>query len=344
MPAWLHHTAAMIAMLVVGLVLTWLGSSWLAGSSGGLARHYHLPAALQGALIAAVGSSMPELSSTVLSTVLHGAFDLGVATIVGSAIFNVLVIPAVAALAGGAQQAPRLLVYRDAEFYLIAVAVLLIVFSLAVIYEPASDARLRGAVTRWMALLPVAVYVLYLYLHQQDAREEPRRGKAAKTRPWRDWRTLLFLGLVLIVIGVEGLVRGVIWLGEVFNTPSFLWGATVLTAGTSLPDALVSVRAARSEGGAVSLTNVLGSSIFDLLIAIPAGILIAETATVDYAVAAPMMGFLTLATVAFFTMMRSSQVLRPGEGAFLLVLYAVFVAWMILEATRVLTILGGPAP
>jgi len=127
------HSILPIGMLVIGLAATWLGSGWLESSSGKLARYYRLPAAFQGALIVAIGSSMPELSTTVLSTLVHGTFDLGVSAIVGSAIFNVLVIPALAALAGGRQEASRLMVYRDAQFYLIAVAVVLLVLYAAFI-------------------------------------------------------------------------------------------------------------------------------------------------------------------------------------------------------------------
>lgn len=331
---------AMLGMLAAGLALTWLGSGWLERSSGTLARYYRLPAALQGALIAAVGSSMPELSSTVISTLIHGEFDLGVSVIVGSAIFNVLVIPALAGLIGGPQQASRLMVYRDAQFYLISVAVLLIVFSLAVIYQPVEGARLTGELSRWMAVIPVAVYVLYLFLHHQDASEEPGERAVPDIRPGKQW-ALLVAGLLLIVAGVEGMVRSVIWIGDELGTPSFLWGATVLAAGTSLPDALVSIRASRVEGGAVSLSNVLGSNIFDLLIAIPAGVLIAGVAHIDYAMAAPLMGFLTLATIVFFAMMRTNRQLGRAEAAVLLMLYVVFITWIALETLGYLGALPG---
>lgn len=336
----LDSAALMLGLLAVGLAVTWLGSGWLETSSAELARYYALPPALQGALIAAIGSSMPELSSVVVSTVLHGEFDLGVSAIVGSAIFNVLVIPALSVLVGGRQEASRILVYRDAQFYLISVAVLLIVFSLAVIYQPAEEARLTGEVTRWMALIPIAVYALYLFLHHQDARDDRTAREATDVRPGREWGKLV-AGLVLIVAGVEGLVRSVIWLGDVFGSPSFLWGATVLAAGTSLPDAVVSVRASRHGGGAVSLGNVLGSNIFDLLIAIPAGVLLAGSAQVDYAMAAPLMGFLTLATIAFFTMMRSGGSVSRAEAIVLLVLYVAFVAWIGFETAGLVGLLPG---
>jgi cation:H+ antiporter len=79
------------------------------------------------------------LSSVVISTLVHGEFELGVSAITGSAIFNILVIPAFAALLGGRLAANRELVFKEALFYPIAVAVLLLTLSFAVIYYPIPD-------------------------------------------------------------------------------------------------------------------------------------------------------------------------------------------------------------
>jgi cation:H+ antiporter len=319
-----------IAVICVATALVWKGSLWLEASSTRLAVHYGLPPIVQGAVIAAVGSSFPEISSTVLATLLHGEFDLGVSVVVGSAIFNILVIPGVAGLAGGGLRSDRELVYKDAQFYITSVAVVLLTFSLAVIYHPTGDRDgLSGEVTRWLALIPVGLYGLYLFLQHQETADY-RAPASRETHPGRQWG-LLGLGLGLILAGVEALVRSAIWLGEHFGTPSFLWGLTVLAAATSLPDLFISLNAARRGQAAVSIGNVLGSNIFDLLVAIPAGVLIAGTATVDFSAAAPMMGVLTLATVVLFAMLRTGLMLTRRESAALLVLYGLFVGWLILE-------------
>jgi len=81
----------------------------------------------------------------------------------------------------------------------------------------------------------------------------------------------------------------------------------------------------------------LGSNIFDLLVAIPAGVLVAGAAPVDFGVAAPLMGFLTMATIVLFAFMRTKLRLTRGEGVILLLLYAVFVGWLVLETVGVTT-------
>lgn len=85
----LYTVVALLATVVV-----WKGSGWLEGASERLSAYYQLPPIIQGAVVVAVGSSFPELSTAVFSTLLHGEFELGVAAIVGSALFNVLMVPA----------------------------------------------------------------------------------------------------------------------------------------------------------------------------------------------------------------------------------------------------------
>ncbi|WKN32831.1 sodium:calcium antiporter [Porifericola rhodea] len=318
---------------VGGTAIVWWGGDMLESSSDKLANYYRLPKIFHGAIIAAVGSSFPELSSSVISTLIHGEFDLGVSAIVGSAIFNILVIPAISGLASGKLSANHTLVYKDAQFYITSVAVLLLAFSFAVIYNPVEGKALTGEVNRYIALIPFLLYGLYIFLQFQDVKEERKNNKAERPKDIsarKQWIRLL-LSLLLIVVGVEGLVRAALGFGEYFNTPSFLWGLTIIAAGTSLPDAYVSVKVARRNEGVVSLANVLGSNIFDLLVAVPVGILIAGTAPIDFTVAAPMMGFLTFATIVLFASMRTKLELSKTECWVLLGLYVIFLAWMILE-------------
>lgn len=334
-----------LAFVVGGTALTWKGSTLLERSGERLADRYRLPALVRGTLVVAVGSSFPELATTVSSALIHGEFELGLSAVVGSAVFNILVIPGLSGLFSKRLEFDLRLVYRDAQFYLTSVAVLLLAFSFALIYEPVPGQTLVGRMTRPVALVPIALYGLYLFLQQQESGESEEGsgsegpGPGAEGRALRDW-LLLLLSLALVVAGVEGLLRSAVWLGRTLGTPSFLWGATVVAAATSVPDALISVRGARRGEGDVSVGNVLGSNIFDLLVAIPAGVLIAGATPVNYAVAAPLMGFLTLATVVLFTSLRTRLTLSRAEAWVLLGLYGVFVGWLALETAGVTSWIG----
>ncbi|QKQ98401.1 sodium:calcium antiporter [Candidatus Nanohaloarchaea archaeon] len=318
-----------LALATVSTAVIWKSSNLLEETSEKLAAYYGLPAIVQGAVIAAVGSSFPELSSTVISVLVHGNFELGVGAIVGSAIFNILLIPAISVLGDGkVLDANRDIVYKEAQFYMLSIAVLLLTFSMAVIYNPLPGA-LKGEVTRWLAVIPVLVYGLYIFIQYEDTKDGSME-RVENISEMKQW-ALLALSLVFIVAGVEGLVRSAVEFGNIFNTPSFLWGLTIVAAGTSLPDTLVSYRAAKKDEGVTSMANVLGSNVFDLLIAIPAGVLLAGATPINYAVAVPMFGFLTFATIALFTTLRTDLELYRREAYFLILVYAVFIAWMIAE-------------
>jgi cation:H+ antiporter len=326
-----------VGLILFGTALLWVGTGWLEGAAEQLSAYYGLPAVVQGSIVVAIGSSFPEFTTIVFSA-LAGVVDIGVGGIVGSAIFNILVIPGLAGLAADESlEASRDIVYKEAQFYMIAVSALVITFALAVIYVPVPDgAALTGEITRPLAVIPLLLYGLYIFIQWQDVSDHEAVDLRDSISVGREWAKLL-AGLVVIVIGVEELVVGVEAIGTTLGIPEFLAGLTIVAAATSLPDLLVSVRSARGGRGLTSLGNVLGSNTFDLLVAIPAGVIIVGGITIDFAVAVPMMGVLTLATVLLFTMLRTELSLTDFESYTLLAAYALFLVWIAAETAGVTT-------
>jgi len=332
-------TPVQVAVIVVATGMIWVGSGWLESAAEELSSYYGLPAVVQGSVVVAVGSSFPELASVVV-TALSGSFGMGVGAIVGSAIFNVLVIPAVAGIVtDDPLDVNRTVVYKEAQFYMLAVSALVITFALAVIYLPVAGRPLTGRITRPIAAIPLLLYGLYLFIQWQEVGDRGDRDDPEGVAVGRAWATFVG-GLVLILVAVEQLVHGVEFLGELFGIPEFLAGVTVVAAATSLPDTLVSARSARDRRGATSLGNVLGSNTFDLLVAIPVGVFIVGTVPIDFAVAVPMLGVLTLATVLLFTVLRTDLSLTTLESYALLGAYVAFVAWVAAESAGATDLVG----
>lgn len=332
-----------VALTLVGTAVVWRASGWLESSADRLSAYYGLPAIVQGSIVVAVGSSFPELVTAVIAPLIHGEFQLGVGAIIGSAIFNVLVIPALAAIASpGSLNAGRDIVYKEAQFYIISVAVFLLMCCFAVIYYPTVDGGVSGTITPGLALIPLGTYLLYLFIQYQDTIEYDA-PVVSGISPRKQWAYLL-ASLALIVVGVEALVRAAIGFGDFFGTPSFVWGLTVVAAATSLPDVFVSVAAAKRDHDVTSIANVFGSNVFDLLVAVPAGVLVvgvatAGTVTIDFGVAVPLVAFLVLATIALFTLLRTDFELEHWEAWTLLGLYAAFIVWLALETLGLMDIL-----
>jgi len=325
-----------IGIVLVTTVAIWKGSDWLEGASDQLSTYYGLPLIVQGAVVAAIGSSFPELAS-VVAAALQGSLSLGVGAIVGSAIFNILVIPAVAGIAkDGEMESNRALVYKEAQFYMLSVSVLVITFAMAVIYYPVEGSTLMGTITRPLALIPIGMYGLYVFIQFQDTSDyeaDPSAADGIDVR--RQWGFLL-AGLLVILVAVHYLVEAVGEIGGALGVPEFIMGVTIIAGATSLPDTLVSVRSAQDDRAVASLGNVLGSNTFDLLVAIPVGVLIVGEAVIDFEMAVPMFAILTLATLMLFTALRTDMVMTTGEAYSLLVAYAAFVVWVVLETTGVI--------
>ena len=329
--------ALQVGVILVTSIAIWQGSELLEEGSAKLGVHYDLPPVVQGGIIAAVGSSLPELASVVFAA-LAGSFGLGVGSVVGSAIFNVLVIPALSVLlTAGTVGSSRTLVHKETLFYILAVVVLFLTFALALIYSP-TGARLSGELTRPLVLVPLAVYGLYLFLQWQDTADY--RGVSAEVTidPLRQWIRLV-VGMAVIVVAVWALVEAVLALGETADVPDFLWGVTIVAAATSVPDTFVSVQAANSQRDVASISNVIGSNVFDLLVVIPVGVLLTGAAVVDFGVAAPMMACLVGATVLLFVGLRTDLELTAREAYVLLGAYVAFLLWIVAEAVQLLDLL-----
>lgn len=329
----------LVAIAALGTAAIWVGATWLEPAAERIATAYGLPSLVQGAILVAAASSFPELSSVVLAAFRHGEFELGVASIVGSAIFNVLVIPGLAVLlARNGLETDRELIYKDAQFYLLAVVVTFLTFTLAVVYLPANGGLSTGRVTWWLALVPLGLYVIYLGIHYMEAQAGPPMEEDAHRTAARAGVKFV-AGMAVILVGVEGLLHVSIAFGDLFETPSYLWGLTIVAIGTSLPDLLISIQAARSGRSTVSLSNVFGSNTFDLLVAIPAGALIAGSVIVHLDRAVPMFAFLVAATIVVMAALRTAFVVTRREAIALLVVYLAFVVWMVLESVALVDIL-----
>jgi len=217
-----NTTFVNVAVIVASTFFIWLGSGWLESSAEGLSSYYGLPAVVQGSVVVAVGSSFPELASVVF-TALGGVFGMGIGAVVGSAIFNILVVPAVSGIATeGNLDSSRTLVYKEAQFYMVAVSALIVTLALAVIYFPQEGVNLTGIVNRPLAVVPILLYGVYVFIQWQDVADHEAE-RETDLNLLKQWGTLA-AGLLVILVTVEQLVAAVESLNRTFGVPDFLAG------------------------------------------------------------------------------------------------------------------------
>lgn len=332
---------ASAGIAVGALLAVWVGATVLERATGQLADHYDLPGDVRGAVVTALGASFPEFVATVVAVVRYDSVELAVGIVVGAAVFKVLVVPAASALlsSGSGLETDRELVYQETGFYVLAVATVLLVLALAVIYNPVgSDGRV-GELTRTLVLAPLGLYVVFLFLQYADAAEDGA-GRPGGDRSPAEYLAGLTVALVFVGVGVEGLVRAAIGLSEAFGTAEFLWGLTVVGAGVSVPEVFVGVLAARNDEPAVSVSTALGSSTFDLLVPVPLAVLAVGAVAVEFGALAPLFGFLVVAALLLLTAVRTGLRVSTAEALGLLGLYGGFLAWMAAESVGRLSVLG----
>jgi cation:H+ antiporter len=155
----------------------------------------------------AISSSFPELVTIILATSIHGDFELGLATIIGSAVFNILVITGTwVFFRPGSLHAGRDIIYREAHFYLISVLIVMVTLSFAVIYQPSTQEPLDGTWTLSLMLPPLLFYVLYIYIQYQEVHDHKPEQKKQDPKPLKSWGKLI-ISMVLVTMAVEVLIK-----------------------------------------------------------------------------------------------------------------------------------------
>lgn len=310
------------ALLVfVGFTLLAFGGEVLLRGAVGLAARLRLSPAIIGLTVVAAGTSVPELAVSALASV-KGQTDLAVGNVVGSNLFNLLVILGISALV-------RPLVLGGNTIRLeYPVLVLVTLMSLAITQD--------GGINRLDAALLLSVYigftayVVSLVREQMNAVEMREYGAAVRgletSHAPSGLPGLLAQvggGIALLGIGAQATVTGAVALATSFGVSERVIGLTILAAGTSLPEVVTSLVAVARGRDDVAIGNVIGSNLFNLL-----GILGLSAAIAPLAVHPTIVGsdnwWLLGATLLIFPLMVTGARIGRVEGALLLSAYGVY--------------------
>lgn len=315
-----------LLQLLGGLVLLVVGAEVLVRGAARLAAAAGISPLVVGLTVVAFGTSSPELAVTVKAA-LAGQAGLAVGNVVGSNIFNVLLILGVSALV-----AP-LLVSRQ----LLRLDVPLMIGVSLLVWLLAADGRLGRAEGAGLVAVLVA-YTSFLVVQSRRETKAVQQEYAAAVPAARGrWALdLVFVigGLALLVLGSGWLVDGAAAVARRLGVSDLVVGLTVIAAGTSMPEAVTSVVASLRGQRDIAVGNVVGSNIFNLLAVLGLGSL-AAPAGLEISAAAlrfdiPVMTAVALACLpVFFT----GQVIARWEGGLFLGYYAAYTAYLVLAAT-----------
>ena len=311
-------------MLVIGFVLLVWGADKFVEGASALARKMGVSPLLVGLTIVAFGTSMPELAVSVTAA-LRGANEIAVGNVVGSNMFNLLVVAGLSAVICPLVM-DKMLLRRDWPLSILA-AVLLF----AAILPDQTIARWEGAV-----LLVVFAVILTRQirsaLHDRDqlasaATEAEAEEAAAPMSTMMIWVNIV-LGLACIVIGGQLAVNGATGIARMFGLSETLIGLTIVALGTSLPELVTSIVAARKGQNEIAMGNVIGSNLFNILLILGVSSVITPipvqaTSIIDCL-------FLIAISVIFYIPARQGKLGRL-PGALMVASYVVYTVYLIMR-------------
>jgi len=321
----LDVVVAIIAILGSFIALEKCTDYFVSGLSS-IAKKHGIPQTVIGATVAAIGSSMPEFSTSAFS-VLESEPSIGIGTIVGSAIFNILVIIGVAAYVRRCELG-REVFYRDGLVYLLTVGLL----TALVIHD--------GELSRWEALGMVIVYCIYFGWLMRDAKKHKQDYTAKeKEIPPEDRIEILdtkttmkylTIGMVVIVTTAYLIVRSAIIITDAFGIGTGVFSLIVIAAGSSIPDLFTSVQAARKGMGGLAISNAIGSNTFDILVCIGGPMAFRATTQIGTQSSTGISVFFLFSSVILtLLLIRRRWSIGKKEALALLGLYAAYVAALI---------------
>ena len=307
-----------ITLIIAGIALVLMGANWFTDGASGLARRLKVSELVIGLTVVALGTSLPEFMVSFLS-VLQGSADMSVGNIIGSNVFNILVIT------GGSALMKPLVVERSMlvrDFPICAAASALL----------CGFAFTNGLIARWEGLLLVVFFSVYLYMAYRIAmkdRKEAHDVVLEEKTPMLKLLLLIVLGMASLVIGGHVLVNNAAAVAREWGVAESVIGMTILAAGTSLPEFATSVVAAHKGSLGLAFGNVIGSNVFNIAFVIGCcssivPMKVTEIVPFDWIM---FVGSCLLVWLVCWT----SRKLSRWEGALLVLCYLSYLIWLIIK-------------
>lgn len=310
-----------VLLFAIGLGLLIKGGDWFVDGATGIAHRFHLPELLIGATVVSIGTTLPEVMVSAVAAV-QGNSGIAYGNAIGSVICNTSLIAALTiAIRPGKADSKSLL--QPVLFF----------FGAALFY--AVNAIAFGRFDLWAGLVLLAAFVCYMALTIRQMKKNPEpAAESQENAPERSLMleiALLCVGAACIAVGARLLVDNGTLIAEALGVPSAVIGLTMVALGTSLPELVTAITALVKGHSALSLGNIIGANLFNLVLVsglaitihpfdIPADRLLAGTNS-SYIMDIPVM-FLVMLILTVPTL-KNGQ-LKRWQGVALLCIYAAF--------------------
>ena len=305
-----------IIMLVAGFFLLIKGADYFVDGSSSLAKKLKIPSLIVGLTIVALGTSAPELAVSI-SAAASGSNSLAVSNVVGSNMFNIMIVL-------GLCSAIKPITTNDSvakRDYPISAAALILFVLFA----------LNGVLGRIEAAVLIAALIVYIIFSVKLAQKEKTDCKEENCTDFSPLRCTLYIfgGIAGIVLGGNLVVDHAKYIATQAGMSETLAGLTICAVGTSLPELVTSVTAARKGENDMAVGNVVGSNIFNVLAILGVSgvitpIMIESSAITDCII-------LAVVTIVSYIWYMTGKKMSRAEGITLVSLYVVYMAYIIMR-------------
>jgi len=224
-----QSVAVWIILGTIGFLLTWKGANIVESTTSKISDHFGVSQAVQGGLIVAAATSFPELAIIIISVLVLGEFGVGAGALIGTAVFNILVIPSAVTITHGDTTTTQGIVYRDAIFYTVAVLGLFGVIALGVL---GTTGQQQAQITPQMGVGLLVLYGVYVVLLVGGKSGTSGQQKTESTNVPKQLG-LFVAGLLIVLVGVESMIGMTLQISDALSAPPFLISVTVLSAMSS---------------------------------------------------------------------------------------------------------------
>lgn len=317
----------MYVWLVIGFVCLIKGADFFVDGSSSIAKIFNVPTVIIGLTIVAMGTSAPETAVSI-SAALQGANEIAVSNVVGSNFFNLLMVVGICAILQPIN-ITRALIKRDYPYSIFATILLLVFLVIGHIITG------NPTLTRADGIMMLIFFIAYLIMLIRSTLIEIARGDKVEIEEVKSHSlpvsiALILVGLAGIVVGGDLVVKSATEIATVFGMSNTLIGLTIVAMGTSLPELVTSIVAAKKGEADLALGNVIGSNIFNILLVLGISSTVHGIAVqFDSVIDTVLLIVVNLVVLAILLKKKSS--IGRSVGIIMVLMYVVYTAYIIMR-------------
>ena len=322
-----------IGLIVIGILLIIWGADRLTEGAASLARGMRVPEIVIGLTIVAAGTSSPELFVSLVSAI-KGTSDLAIGNVIGSNIFNTLLIVGCSAAVAPIAVAPNT-VKKDIPFAIIASLMLFILC-----FDDLNSPHLWGnKISRQDGLILLIGFLAFMFytfrmainsgelvLHEEELGVEPVKEPRDFSRFWQNMAWIV-VGLACLIGGSHLFVDAATYVAHRFGIRQSIIGLTIVAGGTSLPELATSIVAAYKGKAALAIGNVIGSNVFNILLVVGISAVVHPMRIMGITIVDLMMMLISIGLMWIFAITK--YYVSRREGWLLILTFVAYMCWLI---------------